>query len=120
MKVKGGGGKAKSGKGSHGSLTKAGKIRSLTPRHFREEGRSKRGIPFYGKKSKSPRCKNRQRYKIATMCPACSGTHKIYGVIRTPIRINARTCWKCGVRLEWKGMRPVAKKRDASLPRKFS
>lgn len=114
---------------THGSLSKAGKARHQNPiRNWRidpETGakilsknrKSKKGqpskgmLPKRGRRKKIARVRNRQKYKIATMCPACSGTHKTRGVIRTPIKIGARKCWKCGARFEWKGLRPIVKRR---------
>lgn len=104
---------------THGSLTKAGKIRDQSqPIKWREGKKSKKGMPFHGKKKENPRVKNRRKYKIATMCPACSGTTK-HGVVRTPIEIGVRKCWKCGARFEWKGLRPIVKRKKGGLPRRF-
>jgi len=108
MTPKSGGG---GGKGTHGSLTKAGKSRGRNPvKNWREGRRSKKGSNFRGKRSKIPRIRNRRRYEIATTCPACSGTD-IHGVRKTPIEIGVIKCWRCKARLEWRGMRPRIKER---------
>lgn len=54
VKSSGGSSKRKSGKGSHGSLTKAGKVRDSTPK-----------IPPTPRSSKRrhPRCRNRKNYE---------------------------------------------------------
>ena len=101
----------KSGKGTHGSLSKAGKARNLNPvKNWREGRTSREGLNFRGKRKKIPRIRNRKRYEVATSCPACSGTD-IHGVRKTPIKIGARKCWRCRARLEWRGMRPRVKER---------
>jgi len=101
----------KAGKGSHGSLTKAGKARAQNPvQNWREGRQSRNGLNFRGKKKKVARVRNRRRYEIATSCPACSGTD-IHGVRKTPIKIGVRKCWRCKARLEWRGMRPRIKER---------
>lgn len=47
-----------------GSLTKAGKVRDRSePIHWREGKRSKKGMPFKGKKSKIPRVRNRRNFE---------------------------------------------------------
>lgn len=127
-----------SSKGTHGSLTKAGRIRDQSPvRNWRIDSKTggkvltktrkgkkgqpmKGGSPKRGRRKRIARVRNRQRYKIATMCPACSGTHPVYGIVRTPIKIGARKCWKCGARLIWKGLRPTVRKQRGKLPRRFS
>lgn len=87
---------------THGSLSKAGKARKLNPvRNWREGKQSRKQLWFRGKKKKVPRVRNRRRYEIATMCPACGG----------PIGIGAFKCWRCNTRLTHKGLRPVIKDR---------
>jgi len=117
-------------KGTHGSLTKAGKSRDANPVKnwridpktgvaIRSKSRKSKKGPLKGdankrgRRNKIPRIRNRQRYNIATMCPACSGT--VRGKVhRTPIRIRTHKCWQCGTRLDWKGMRPkIRRKRQA-------
>lgn len=113
-------------KGTHGSLSKAGKFRDAHPitnwrldpktgipvksKPRKGKGRSKGDAQKRGRRKKVSRIKTRQRYKIATMCPACSGT--TFGrTIRTPIKIGVHKCWKCNTRLEWRGLRPRIKER---------
>jgi len=52
---------------THGSLSKSGKVRSLTPRDFREEVIIERGIKrpkryWHRKKHKDPMRKNRRKF----------------------------------------------------------
>jgi len=53
---------------THGSLSKSGKVRSLTPKSFREETIIERGIKkpkryWHRKKHKDPIRKNRNKFK---------------------------------------------------------
>ena len=77
---------------THGSLTKAGKVRSQTPK-----------IESENKKKQSPKRRNRAKYKLATTCPNC----------RANIGVYATRCWKCKVKLQRKGMRPIIKQRKS-------
>ena len=55
--------KGKAGKGSHGSLSKAGKSRGQNPKQF-ARGKNKHGKPFWNnKRSKIPRIRNRRNYE---------------------------------------------------------
>jgi len=47
---------------SHGSLTKAGKVRNQTPR-----------IPPKGRKNKPPRVRNRLEYTVRVLSPPSTG-----------------------------------------------
>lgn len=114
--------------GTHGSLTKAGKSRGQNPvKNWRinpttgekilsQMRKTKKGKPMRGggakrgKRKKISRVRNRRRYEIATMCPACSGTEN-GRVYKTPIGIRAKKCWRCRARLDWKGLRPKVKQR---------
>lgn len=116
-------------KGTHGSLTKAGKSRGQNPvKNWRidpvtgqkilsQMRKTKKGKPMRGgapkraKRKKIARIRNRRRYEIATMCPACSGTGKDGKVRKTPINIGVKKCWQCKTRLIWKGLRPKIKQR---------
>jgi len=53
--------KKRGGRGSHGSLTKAGKVGSFNKIQWRE---NKKGKKFHGKKHKNPRTRNRRNYRV--------------------------------------------------------
>lgn len=115
---------------THGSLSKAGKFKQLEAhqRQWRidpktgqpskskqrkkgKKGAMKGGSYRHGKKSYIPRVKNRLKYNIATMCPACSNDKNG----RANIRIGVSSCWRCRARLEWKGNTPKAKENQARI-----
>ena len=57
-------GKQRSGAGSHGSLTKSGKIRDQNPRNWKHRRKTREGNPQkHLRKHKSPRVANRKRYE---------------------------------------------------------
>lgn len=69
----------KSGKGTHGSLSKAGKMRSQQPKKWNlNERRTKHNIPQrHTRKHKTPRMANRRKYEKREKLGRKSGQNKV-------------------------------------------
>lgn len=72
-------GRGHKSKGTHGSLSKAGKTRGHSPRRWdrRADRKSKAGTPFkHRKKHKSPKCSNKQRFYRRVVLGREGNTHE--------------------------------------------
>ena len=71
--------KSRAGKGSHGSLSKAGKVRSQQPKHWDLNLRRTKGkIPQrHAHKHKIPRVSNRRRYEKRELLKRESGQNSV-------------------------------------------
>jgi len=77
MPKEGGGGK-RAGKGCHGSLTKAGKVRGQQPKHWDLGRKDKKGRTWkHYRKHKNPRVANRRKFEKQELLRRKSGQNRV-------------------------------------------
>lgn len=68
----------KSGKGTHGSLSKAGKLRTQNPKQWKSQKKAKSGYTKWNyKRGKSPRLVNRRKYEKREILKRKIGQNRI-------------------------------------------